>query len=148
MFTFQVISLFILGHFVAALLVYLNHRFIFHGKLGTKGPLRFFRRFHTLHHAHPEGDKLYEHIYVPLWARVAFVLIYLSIAMVSLSFSLGMATFSLYYSYNHLAIHKKTHKNQSYYHHSLHHDDASVNFSGMYPFIDRMFSTYKESRPV
>ena len=74
MFTFQVISLFILGHFVAALLVYLNHRFIFHGKLGTKGPLRFFRRFHTLHHAHPEGDKLYEHIYVPLWARVAFVL--------------------------------------------------------------------------
>jgi sterol desaturase/sphingolipid hydroxylase (fatty acid hydroxylase superfamily) len=30
----------------------------------------------------------------------------------------------------------------------LHHDDASVNFSGMYPFIDKMFSTYKESRPV
>jgi sterol desaturase/sphingolipid hydroxylase (fatty acid hydroxylase superfamily) len=148
MFILQVIFLIIIGHFTAAFLVYFNHRFIFHGKLGTKGPLKIFRRYHTLHHAFPEGEKLYDHIYVPIWARILFIFIYLSIAMISIWFSIGMATFSVYYGYNHLAIHEKAQHRHSYYHHSLHHDVTTVNFSGMYPFIDRLFSTYKESRPI
>lgn len=144
----QVLFLLIIGHFTAALLVYLNHRFVFHGKLGTKGPLKFIRRYHTLHHAHPKGERVYDHIYMPVWARVMFVAIYVGISFVSFPFALGMLTFSIYYGYNHLAIHEKKHRNHSYFHHTLHHKDPTVNFSGMYPFIDKLFSTYKESRPI
>jgi len=85
---------------------------------------------------------------MPIWARVMFVAIYVAISFVSLAFAFGMLTFSIYYGYNHLAIHEKKHRNHSYFHHTLHHEDPTVNFSGMYPFIDKLFSTYKESRPI
>jgi hypothetical protein len=84
MLIFQVLLLLIIGHFTAALLVYLNHRFVFHGELGTKGPLKFIRRYHTLHHAHPKGERVYDHIYMPMWARMMFIAIY-----VGISFLLG-----------------------------------------------------------
>ena len=144
----QALFLLVLGHFTAAFLVYLNHRFIFHGKLGKIGPFKDIRKYHSLHHAHAWGDKMYYYILVPWWARILFLSIYVAISFVSVAFAVGLATFSTYYAYNHFAIHKKSHRRHSFYHHSLHHSDAKVNFSGMYPFIDRLFSTYKESRPI
>ena len=144
----QGLFLLVLGHFTAAFLVYLNHRFVFHGKLGKIGPLKHIRKYHSLHHAHAWGNKMYYYILVPWWARILFLGIYAAISLVSVAFAVGLATFSAYYAYNHYAIHKKSHRGHSFYHHSLHHSDAKVNFSGMYPFIDRLFSTYKESRPI
>ena len=91
---------------------------------------------------------MYYYILVPWWARILFLSIYAAISLVSVAFAVGLVTFSAYYAYNHYAIHKKSHRGHSFYHHSLHHRDAKVNFSGMYPFIDRLFSTYKESRPI
>ena len=68
MMVFQGLFLLVLGHFTAAFLVYLNHRFVFHGKLGKIGPLKRVRKYHSLHHAHAWGEKMYYYILVPWWA--------------------------------------------------------------------------------
>ena len=129
----SIILLLILGHFFAALFVYLNHRFVFHGKLGNLPLLK----------------KCRQHIFVPLWAKILFILVYSLVGYVfSGWFALGMASFSGYYSINHLKIHEKLLKTHSYYHHIDHHGRPDNNFSGMYPFIDQIFGSYIESRPI
>ena len=147
MLIFQALLLIIIGHFTAALLVYLNHRFVFHGKLGRTKVLKRLTRYHTLHHRHAWDDQMTDYIVMPKWARFFFTWVYIGVAWVSFPFALGLLSFSLYYAYNHLAIHRKKHLGHSYYHHSLHHRVPSKNFSGMYPFIDKVFSSYIESRP-
>lgn len=145
----SIILLLILGHFFAALFVYLNHRFVFHGKLGNLPLLKKFTTYHTLHHAHPIGKKCRQHIFVPLWAKILFILMYSLVGYVfSGWFALGMVSFSGYYSINHLKIHEKLLKTHSYYHHIDHHGRPDNNFSGMYPFIDQIFGSYIESRPI
>ena len=48
----QFIFAVVVGHLTGALVLYLNHRFIFHGKLGRFPILRSMRKLHTLHHRH------------------------------------------------------------------------------------------------
>tara|TARA_R110002020_G_scaffold445998_2_gene658132 strand:+ start:792 stop:1241 length:450 start_codon:yes stop_codon:yes gene_type:complete len=147
MFIFQALLLIIIGHFTAALLVYLNHRFVFHGKLGKTKVLKPLTRYHALHHKHAWGARMPSYIIMPKWARFFFTWVYVGVAWLSFPFAMGLLSFSLYYAYNHLAIHRAKHYGHSYYHHTLHHMKPKWNFSGMYPFIDKLFSSYIESRP-
>lgn len=147
---FQALVLIIIGHFTAAMLVYLNHRFVFHGKLGKTKLLKPLVRYHIMHHAHAEGPEMTKYALMPKWARFFFTWVYIGVAWVSVPLAVGLLSFSLYYAYNHLSIHRKKPLwglSHSYHHHSLHHRLPKKNFSGMYPFIDRIFSTYLESRP-
>ncbi len=139
------------GHFIAATLVYLNHRFVFHGKLGKKGFLKQIRRYHTRHHQKPRST---QHLLMPRWARIMFCGIYgLAGWYISLWLMLGLISFSTYYAIYHYRIHKSRPPRQqylrkSYHHHQLHHTVPTTNFSGMHPFIDKIFSTYKEGTPL
>jgi hypothetical protein len=147
MLIFQALLLIIIGHFTAAVLVYLNHRFVFHGNLGKTRLLKRLTRYHALHHAHAWDEHMTKYALMPKWARFFFTWVYIGVAWVSVPFALGLLSFSVYYAHNHLAIHRRKHLGHSYYHHALHHKMPKKNFSGMYPFIDRIFSSYIESRP-
>jgi len=146
----QALFLIFLGHFGAATLVYLNHRFVFHGKLGNKRVLKPIKRYHTRHHQKPNSQK---HLLTPLWARFMFCVAYALVGWyISLWLMVGLASFSIYYAIYHYRIHKRgvptnRYLRRSFYHHKLHHDVPTVNFSGMHPFIDKVFSTYSESIP-
>lgn len=144
----QALILIMCGHLLAAFLVYLNHRFVFHGKLGKLPLLRHLRRKHTLHHAHAHGKNMKKHIFAPLWARCVFLVIYGIVGIfISIPFMIGLVSFSLYYAHNRLKIHTQTSGTHSYWHHRHHHRHPNTNFSGMYPTMDKVFSTYIESRP-
>jgi len=135
------VSLVILGHFFCALVVYFNHRFIFHGKLRRVPGLRYLAKLHGLHHAHAYDD-VDPHIFVPWWGKILIGLIFYFAATISIPFSIGMASFSLLYAYRHWAIHNTDFSSNFYRHHDLHHRKyPNKNFSGIYPFIDTIFGT-------
>lgn len=142
------ISLFFVGHYAAALVVYLNHRFVFHGSLRRWPGLKYLARLHALHHAHVDND-VAEYIFMPWWGQLAVVLtIGLTGWLFSWGLALGIFSFSILYMNRHLAIHTTDEKSHFHFHHIYHHrGDVKTNLSGMYPFIDRLFGTYVESRP-
>jgi hypothetical protein len=148
MIIFQHLVLILVGHFIAAFIVYVNHRFVFHGRLGRFPLLRKIHLKHALHHAHTSGVSLKKHIFAPLWAQIGFTVLYACVGyFVSASLMIGLISFSVYYAHTHLKIHTKKIRTHAYWHHRYHHRHPNVNFSGMYPFIDRLFSTYTESCP-
>ncbi len=137
--------LFALGHFLAATAVYLNHRFVFHGKLGRLPILRYFRRLHTLHHAHAYDEQRNEY-FEPLWFKLLFFcLLFFTGIMISLPFTFGLLSFGILYSYRHFSIHNDDTESHFATHHKIHHCiDHRVNFSGIYPQIDVFFGTSRE----
>ena len=132
----------VFGHVAAALAVYLNHRFIFHGRLGRLPILKKLTRLHKLHHAHAYDDKRNDY-FEPLWVSLSFYIGVIGIALiVSLPFALGILSFGLLYSTKHRRLHNKDESSASYRHHRHHHmKNPRSNFSGIYPFIDSLFRT-------
>ena len=114
--------MFLLGHFVAALLVYLNHRFIFHGKLGRLPIIKHYTKFHTMHHAHAYDDKMEDHMFVPWWGQLLITSAILSTSLIfGWWFAFGVLSLSLYYMYKHLAIHRWAVDSEIARHHKIHH---------------------------
>ena len=137
--------LFAVGHFAAAVLVYLNHRFVFHGKLRRWPLLRSMAKIHSLHHAHAY-DNHDPFIFVPTLGQVVIFAALLLVAWNNIALSLGLASFSILYSHRHWAIHNTDFSSKFHHHHEHHHKKNTLsNFSGIYPFIDKIFGTYEES---
>lgn len=142
------IFLVVLGHFAVAFAVYFTHRFIYHGKLGDLFIFRNVKEYHRLHHLYSEHWKGDLYVSSPFLSRFCFYISYLLVFfLVSKPFAIGMLTFSLYYVINHYKIHKAQHELHSYWHHTRHHKNQKKNFSGMWPFFDRLFGSYEEARP-
>ena len=137
----------IVGHFTAAVAVYLNHRFVFHGFLGKLPVLRQLRKLHCLHHAHAY-DNQRNNYFEPIWVRALFfVVIGLFGFYLSWAFSFGLLTYGIFYYYRHKAIHNYDFTSNFSLHHEYHHKkNPFTNFSGIYPFIDRIFGTMAEQQ--
>lgn len=133
--------LFIFGHIFAALAVYFNHRFVFHGNLGKLPVLRRLKRLHSFHHAHAYDDKR-NNFFEPAWAIVLLSAVILAISILNLPLGLGIWSFGILYLIRHRAIHNKDFSSKFSIHHQLHHlKHPRKNFSGIYPFIDTIFGT-------
>jgi len=136
--------LLIIGHFLAALIVYLNHRFVYHTKLGNLPILRDFKELHFLHHAHAYDEVRNEFILVPKTYQALILVFFISLAIfISFPLMVGFVSFAVLYSYRHYAIHNGDTTSSFYKHHHLHHKNAKCNYSGIYPFIDSIFRTRK-----
>ena len=137
------IILFCLGHIVSAVAVYLNHRFVFHGRLGRLPVLRKLRKLHIKHHLHAYDDER-NYYFEPLWVKMAFFIILALVSFINIAFSLGLLSFGLLYAYRHKSIHNEDKTSYFSVHHFYHHKvDSRVNYSGVYPSIDRIFGTFK-----
>jgi sterol desaturase/sphingolipid hydroxylase (fatty acid hydroxylase superfamily) len=135
-----------IGHFVGALVLYLNHRFVFHGRLGKLPALKKMRRLHTLHHRHAFDDLANDYLVTPLWGQLSLsALFILSGIIVSPAFALGLFTFALVYAYRHRITHNGD-QSRFALHHMHHHRKIDVNFAGVYPIFDRAFFTYESSK--
>jgi len=132
------------GHLAGATLLYLNHRFIFHGSIGRFSWARRYRQLHTNHHRYAFSPEADEFISVPLWGKLM-----LSVAMItagflfSWMFALGLFSFAMTYSIHHWQVHHGM-SSGSAHHHMSHHYKANTNFSGVYPVIDKIFGTYEK----
>lgn len=138
--------LFFVGHIFSAILVYLNHRFVFHGKLGKLPVLNKLRALHVEHHRHAYDDERNLH-FEPAWVTASLLIaIALVGTFVSLPFSIGLSSFAILYAYRHKRIHNKDTTSTFSIHHRHHHTrNARKNFSGVYPVVDRMFGTFENS---
>lgn len=143
-FVLFVIGAFVLGHFIGAFGLYFTHRFVFHGKLGNTWPLKFLKKLHLMHHKHYNDEHKDDFILVPAWARLALTsALLLFICLVSIPVGLGILSFAVLYMKRHWDIHHGDTESIFYHHHNLHHRQANVNHSGIYPFIDYIFGTGK-----
>jgi sterol desaturase/sphingolipid hydroxylase (fatty acid hydroxylase superfamily) len=133
---------FVLGHILSALIVYLNHRFVFHGKLGKLPILKITKRLHALHHKHAYDDERNSY-FEPLWVKVSFYCFLLLVgSLVNWSFSLGLLSFGLLYAFRHKKIHNEDRSSYFSVHHWYHHTvSTKCNYSGIYPSIDYLFGT-------
>ena len=155
---------FLFGYAITALAYYFNHRFLFHKRLPKQVPKiirdwhRKYANLHIQHHKHawPEDERVKEFIKVPIFGKVILLLIVAAVGVISASASLGILIFFAVYGMRHSAIHgvsiagNKVADSSSYYyrHHMLHHTNGNWhkhNFSGVHPWIDKVFGTYKES---
>lgn len=155
---FGFLILFLLGHFSSALFIYLTHRFVFHGKLRRYPGFKHLARLHGLHHAEVKKHTIVDgkisgnvekYIFVPLWVKIALFVLIVSVgSFASIAFAAGIASFGVLYSWRHYAIHHHDFKSRFYHHHDYHHRaNTQKNFSGMWPFIDKIFGTYVETYP-
>lgn len=136
---------FLFGHFFAAIFLYLMHRFVFHGFLKRWPLLRTLAKLHGYHHAKVDDIK---YMIAPFWAKISLALVLLLFGyFIHIGFSLGIASFGILYMFRHWSIHQSEKKTRFYYHHMFHHYNVKTNFSGIYPFIDKIFNTYEETRP-
>ena len=136
------------GHFLAVVAVYLNHRFVFHGKLGKLPLLKRAKRLHALHHAHAYTEDRNSY-FEPLWFKVIFFTSLLLVSMlISTPFAFGLLSFAILYAYRHKRIHNQDTTSYFSLHHRHHHSvNPQTNFSGVYPSVDKIFGTisYKKS---
>jgi len=141
--------LFILGHIASSLLVYFNHRIIFHGKLGKLPVLRDLRKLHMEHHRHAYDDERNKH-FEPAWVTILLFSIMGAIGFfINTPFALGMVSFAALYAYRHKRIHNEDKDSVFSIHHRHHHKrNARKNFSGVYPIIDRIFGTYEQPKAL
>ena len=138
------IALILAGHLTGALLLYLNHRFVFHGAVGQSSFLRRYRKLHINHHRYALGPRADEFIKVPLWGKLMLTTAMTITGLVfSWMFALGLLSFALTYSVRHWQSHHGSTSNSAR-HHINHHYRANVNFSGVYPVIDKIFGTYEK----
>ena len=132
------------GHMSGALALYLNHRFVFHGQLGKIKILRGFSRLHELHHKHAYSSDRNDYLKTPDWGKYSLsTLMFMAGVVINWWFAVGLFTFAILYSVRHFAIHNHDNFSNFFYHHEIHHQNIRYNFSGMYPFIDRVFGTIK-----
>jgi len=115
------LGLFLFGHIFSATLVYLNHRFVFHGKLGKLPILSGLSFLHKEHHRHAYDDErnLY---FEALWVTLSlFAVISLVGIFANYLFALGMISFALIYAYRHKRIHNEDKTSRFSLHHRHHH---------------------------
>ena len=158
------ILLFVTGYIATTFAYYINHRFIFHGKLPpwTPGQIkklhRWYSGFHLRHHlnAFPKNGlttNVEEHLHVPIYAKIIACLMLLGISFFSTGLAGGVLTFFIVYGIRHGTIHGinvvgfKPVPEYSYYykHHMSHHTKGNwtkYNFSGVHPYVDKIFKTY------
>ena len=132
--------LFGVGHFFGAYMFYFFHRYIFHGPLGKYPILRSWRARHTEHHRRPADPGRF---FFPWWVNLTIWALAAGVFFISHSLGLGLATFFAYYAYRHQAAHAGSDTRSGRHHRSHHYGRPNANFSGAYPFIDRIFGTYK-----
>ena len=138
---FAFIILFCLGHIISAIAVYLNHRFVFHGRIGRLPLIRKLRVLHLRHHIHAYDDERNDY-FEPLWVKVVFYILLLLVGFLNIAFAAGLLSFALLYSYRHKSIHNKDETSRFSVHHRHHHRfNCMANFSGVYPIIDHIFGT-------
>ena len=128
------------GHLAGAYMFYFFHRYIFHGHLGKYPILRQWKAIHTKHHRNPKDPGS---LFFPWWANIAIWSFTASLLFVVPYFSLGMLSFFCLYSYRHRVAHLGSNTRSAKHHMSHHHEHVLANFSGTYPFIDRLFGTYE-----
>jgi len=132
----------VVGHLSGALVLYLNHRFVFHGKLETLPFFRMTSKLHMLHHKHTYSSNKNDYLKTPIWGKAGIgALIIFSGIIIGWFFALGVWTFSLLYATRHYAIHNHDSSSRFYRHHDFHHRNIKYNFSGISPFVDRVFGT-------
>jgi len=143
---FNFIGWVFLGHLSGALVLYLNHRFVFHGRFGRLPLVRSMRKLHTHHHRHSFDDQVNTYLKTPAWGRVSLTLLFLAAGIiVSPGFAAGLVTFAFVYAYRHRITHNGD-TSKFAIHHMHHHQKANVNFAGVYPIFDRIFFTYEEPK--
>jgi len=137
----------VLGFFFTSLMFYLNHRFVGHGPLGKWPLLHHIKRLHMIHHRNDYGEDRNKHLILPLWAKLAFISVFLLISLISVPFAAGAVIYVLYYAWLHHKMHNDDQSGYFSHHHYIHHrKSARHNFSGTMPFIDRLFRTYYKKR--
>lgn len=140
---FYNIVLGIVGFFFTSLMFYLNHRFVGHGPLGKWPLLRHIKRLHLIHHRNDYNEKRNNHLSLPIWAKLLFVLVFLLVSLVSVPFAAGYICYSFYYEWLHYKMHNDDKTGICSRHHFTHHrKSARHNFSGTMPIIDKIFGTY------
>jgi hypothetical protein len=134
----------LIGHVIAATILYFNHRFVFHGRLGLLPLFKDIKKLHTLHHLHSFSDKVIESMNTPLWGRLLLGSFFIGAAVIiTPAFGFGMLSFAGVYAYRH----KLSHTGDTSYfalHHLHHHKNANVNFAGVYPIFDKIFLTHED----
>lgn len=151
------------GYVLTAIGYYLNHRFIFHGRLPKWAPKkvkkihRWYAGFHMRHHLHAEQDDelVKDYLKIPVVGKIVMLIALAAIGMLSKPVAAGCFIFFVTYGVRHGAIHgagiggRKLDKDSYHYrHHMLHHQKGNwghVNFSGVHPWIDKVFKTYRKS---
>ena len=137
------IGLVIIGFFFTSLMFYLNHRFVGHGPLGKWPLLHHIKRLHLIHHRNDYNEKRNDHLLLPTWAKLSFILTFLLISLVSLPFAVGYICYAFYYEWLHHKMHNDDKTGVCSKHHYTHHRKSiKHNFSGTMPFIDKIFGTY------
>lgn len=138
------LSLVICGFFFTSLMFYFNHRFIAHGPLGKWPLLRNMRRLHLTHHKNDYNEKRNDHLLLPFWAKLSFMVVFILISYyISFFFASGYIGYVLYYGWQHHKIHNHDRFSYCSKHHYIHHRKSiKHNFSGTMPFIDILFGTY------
>jgi len=133
--------LFAAGHLSGGLLFYFFHRCIFHGPLGKYPVLKHWKSVHTAHHANPEDPGSF---FFPWWVNVLIWATAAGVTWLSLPLGLGLFSFFGIYSYRHRSAHMDADTHWARHHMTHHHTAPRANFSGTYPFIDRVFGSYRE----
>lgn len=140
------ILLIVVGHLIAAVLFYLNHRFIFHGWLGNTKLFKAWKKVHTMHHKHDYGPQWRKYALIPWWGWLGLSLICFTVGYLTRPF-FGVGIFSYIVSYEvvHYYLHRYPKKesllNHFHYHH--HRKDTKNNFATFWTFIDTIFKTHK-----
>ena len=127
------------GHAAGALLFYFFHRVIFHGPLAKYPVFKQWAAIHTRHHGTP-GDP--GSFFFPWWANAAIGVFTVTVFFLTPAFSLGMVSFFALYAYRHRAAHNGSTAHWAQHHQSHHFAKPRANFSGSYPFVDKLFGTY------
>lgn len=151
---------------ISALLYYFNHRFLYHSR--PRGPRlvqvlwRKWTQYHMDHHRHwkQNDPKTRNYIKIPLWGKFMGIGIIICLGMtINIGAGTGVLLFFTLYGIRHGAIHgfrpakifkPLPRKSMLYKHHMSHHTAGGVkfNFSGVHPFIDNIFGTYKNPNRI
>jgi len=136
---------FMLAHFVTAFLFYLNHRFVFHGKMKKSGLLASWKMVHTRHHRVDYGPNFKKYAMIPWWGWLAIVAVCYAIGIYTNSYvGGGVFSYFLAYEVRHYRLHKTPIGTDrlSRFHYYHHRKDARKNYATIWTFIDRVFGTY------
>ena len=138
---------FVSGHFLAALLFYVNHRFIFHTKLGNKKYIRNWKRVHTLHHKHDYKPGWKKYSIIPWQGWIAFIIVASLISWASnFYFGSGLLSYVIAYEVVHYLIHKNPQSTYlAKFHWDHHRKNPHTNFATIYTFFDKFFGTYEKN---
>jgi len=131
----------VLGHLFGAYMFYFFHRYIFHGPLGKYPVLKQWKAIHTRHHQRPEDPGAF---FFPWWANLAVWSFAIGVFILAPAFSIGLISFFALYAYRHRRAHTGADTKAANHHMSHHLGKVKSNFSGTYPFIDKVFGTYQE----